>query len=252
MLNTHTCGGVVLNERWILTAAHCRPNDDTKLLGVGSGDSLREVFLKGRNKVKRFVIHPMYVQNRPEHDIALIELETDLTLADSLQPACLPAHDYELESRQNLLLIAGFGDIRSRLMFSDRKEKDDGDRNTAHPPPSVSDLAGISTNRLKELYMFRSPQAASTCANGQVLCMEAVEGGKGEFTLGQGDSGSPLMLTLKGQTVVIGVDSSTRTVNNFLHNLQLHSGSLNYFTSVFHNIDFIRRHLNEQDLCLSK
>jgi Trypsin len=46
-------------------------------------------------KVKRFIKHENYDRHSKKNDIALIELEKDVTFGKFIRPACLQQNDYQ-------------------------------------------------------------------------------------------------------------------------------------------------------------
>ena len=90
---THMCGGTILSDRHILTAAHCvAAVSDPKSMTIHAG--MHDLSQPGAmiHQINRISIHPLYTNNSLYlHDLAIIHLESPLNLEQqpSLGMACV-------------------------------------------------------------------------------------------------------------------------------------------------------------------
>ncbi|CAJ0602573.1 unnamed protein product [Cylicocyclus nassatus] len=108
------CGATVLDEHWILTAAHCivgSPKKSFILTGLTSLSSPEHI-----HHVERFVVHPDYDAKGISDDIALVKSKYSL-YDDGVSSVCLARNDFELLSSAQGI-VTGFGlHIVSQSLF---------------------------------------------------------------------------------------------------------------------------------------
>ncbi|CAH1100146.1 unnamed protein product [Psylliodes chrysocephalus] len=89
----HICGGVIVNENWVLTSGTFAY--DVQQVVVGDSN------LQGKDKVAVKVaaiyLHPNYTSSLGPNDIALLQLAEALTFNDKVQPAKLPTKGQEFD-----------------------------------------------------------------------------------------------------------------------------------------------------------
>ncbi|KAL0869175.1 hypothetical protein ABMA27_007461 [Loxostege sticticalis] len=117
------CGGALVTDRHVVTAAHCMPtpDDDYSLTTIRLGEhdtrtnpdcelSVCAPPVQDR-KVKNITKHPNF-NNPPFHnDIAIIEMDMPANLNDYVAPICLPQKDDQLKGVRigELVTAAGWG-----------------------------------------------------------------------------------------------------------------------------------------------
>ena len=114
------CGGTIINDLYILTAAHCFDDDAfetiasnifiqagiTNLKKTESHKNMQKIF------VRKIIIHPNFKRNDDQdtdNDIAILKLKQSLSFNDFVQPACLPDHSIDLHRLKYDPVVSGWG-----------------------------------------------------------------------------------------------------------------------------------------------
>nr|KAF6270046.1 kallikrein related peptidase 7 [Pipistrellus kuhlii] len=84
--NTFLCAGVLINQRWVLTVAHCRKSD--YLVQMGS-DHLNIGTVQQIWATESFV-HPQYDNRTYDHDLMLVKLSSPAKLSPNVRTIKLP------------------------------------------------------------------------------------------------------------------------------------------------------------------
>ena len=113
----HICGASIINEKFVLTAAHCvfeKNSSDLKL--VFGTDRLN--FLSSSSTERNVVnitIHPSYDANYFYNDTAILELDSELDFDVTTSAICLPkSYNKNPDSRQHdAATVTGWGAIQN-------------------------------------------------------------------------------------------------------------------------------------------
>lgn len=88
------CGGTIINNQQILTAAHCIKNMRAQRVGVvvGEHDTNRgdETNATKVFRVSKFIIHSQYSEENQDYDIAIVVIDGIIEFNQLVGLACLP------------------------------------------------------------------------------------------------------------------------------------------------------------------
>ena len=116
ILTAQGCGGTIVGDKYVITAAHCTDGQNAADIFVRIGDtSLDTTFdsLAMTIAVSKIKQHPSYDPSTTANDISILELASPINLYDypHIKPACLPATAGQIYPGS--ALVSGWGTIGS-------------------------------------------------------------------------------------------------------------------------------------------
>lgn len=188
----YKCGGTLISEKWLISAAHCYLNTSPEQWTVRLGAHRRRHNDSSINEqqlhLSYIVMHPQYREIGFVNDIALLRTQQPALLTNFVRPACLPSANSIIQDGRQCTVL-GWGQLQEvERRFPDTLQE--------------VDLPLISTRRCRRI----APALPQYRVTKNMFCAGFERGGRDACL---GDSGGPLLCQgREGHWELTGVTSN--------------------------------------------
>lgn len=181
------CGGSLINNRYVLSAAHCLRVHSLILdhVRLGEHNKNTEIDCEGQDgdcagpvediKIEKLIIHPQYNKPKFSNDIGLIRLKRQVNFQDHILPICLPATPEFQKMSLPKYILTGWGKTETNTL---------SDVLLKATVPRIDNVQCMQILQQQRLWILLSDK--QMCAGGKNLVDSC-----------RGDSGGPLGMVAK-------------------------------------------------------